>query len=430
MMNETPDIDQYWQALEAVLPTFAEDEQRAAVTLYRELAKGSPVSATQLPAALDVPVASAEDLLGRDFIRSFVYPDEEGHVLGFGGLAAAPMSHKLDLDGRTLWTWCAWDSLFIPEILGEQAQVESRDPPDRGYHPTPRSRPKVFRIFRPRPVPGLDETPEGVGRQENPAVLVAGFGGPIQHGPEEPEVVLDLAIANWRHSLPTLPDSGGLGHRSVWPDLSHSLSPDECVPVPEIEGLRLPPFREQFLEDRRGTVVMPALAGALVRRFRSKVPVDELVNRRRRVLRVCLGMFAALCERRCDLIRCLFGLLPVPMPKGSSLAVGRATVRRCLVPLDEKESAAALLERPNPVPPALAGDVAPVLLPTRHGLRPPARRSHGGRQRSWPWEVRRRHTFHLASPAYVEDSGAGCAGRWPDRRWGPGPLASVAGLAE
>ena len=127
-MNETSDIDQYWQALEAVLPTFAEDEKRAAVTLYRELAKGSPVSATQFAAALDVPVESAEDLLGRDSIRGLVYPDEEGNVLGFGGLAAAPMPHKLHLDERTLWTWCAWDSLFIPEILGEQAQVESRDP--------------------------------------------------------------------------------------------------------------------------------------------------------------------------------------------------------------------------------------------------------------------------------------------------------------
>ena len=154
-MNETPDIDQYWQALEAVLPTFAEDEQRAAVTLYRELAKGSPVSATQLAAALDVPVASAEDLLGRDSIRSFVYPDEEGHVLGFGGLAAAPMPHKLDLDGRTLWTWCAWDSLFIPEILGEQAQVESRDPQTGG-------------TIR------LTVTPEGV-RSQEPETIVVSF---------------------------------------------------------------------------------------------------------------------------------------------------------------------------------------------------------------------------------------------------------------
>ncbi len=33
-MNETPDIDQYWQALAAALPTFAEDEQRAAVTAH------------------------------------------------------------------------------------------------------------------------------------------------------------------------------------------------------------------------------------------------------------------------------------------------------------------------------------------------------------------------------------------------------------
>ena len=158
MMNETPDIDQYWQALEAVLPTFAEDEQRAAVTLYRELAKGSPVSATQLAAALDVPVASAEALLDRDSIRCLVYPDEEGNVLGFGGLAAVPMSHKLHLDGRTLWTWCAWDSLFIPEILGEQAEVESWDPQTGG-------------TIR------LTVTPQGV-RPQEPETTVVSFVAP------------------------------------------------------------------------------------------------------------------------------------------------------------------------------------------------------------------------------------------------------------
>jgi len=155
MMNEAPNIDQYWHALEAALPTFAEDEQRAAVTLYRELAKGSPVSTRQFAAALDVPVASAEALLGRDSIRGLVYPDEEGNVLGFGGLAAAPMPHKLHLDGRTLWTWCAWDSLFIPEILGEQAQVESSDPHTGG-------------TIR------LTVTPEGV-RSQEPETIVVSF---------------------------------------------------------------------------------------------------------------------------------------------------------------------------------------------------------------------------------------------------------------
>src|SRR2546422_6561781 len=59
-------------------------------------------------------------------LKAFVYPDDEGRVLGFGGLAAAPMHHRLEVDGRTLWTWCAWDSLFIPEILGKRARVDRK----------------------------------------------------------------------------------------------------------------------------------------------------------------------------------------------------------------------------------------------------------------------------------------------------------------
>jgi hypothetical protein len=39
-----------------------------------------------------------------DSTKCFVYPDEQGRVLGFGGLAAAPMHHCFEVDGRTLWT--------------------------------------------------------------------------------------------------------------------------------------------------------------------------------------------------------------------------------------------------------------------------------------------------------------------------------------
>ena len=53
-------------------------------------------------------------------------------MLGFGGLAAAQMQHRFEVEGRTLWTWCAWDSLFIPEILGKPARIESRDPQSGG----------------------------------------------------------------------------------------------------------------------------------------------------------------------------------------------------------------------------------------------------------------------------------------------------------
>lgn len=99
-----------------------------AVALYRELAKGQPVDGAKLGQALGVSPAEGRALLARHSIKAFVYPDKQGRVLGFGGLAAAPMQHRFEVEGRTLWTWCAWDTLFIPEILGQPARVESRDP--------------------------------------------------------------------------------------------------------------------------------------------------------------------------------------------------------------------------------------------------------------------------------------------------------------
>lgn len=41
------------------------------------------------------------------------------------------MQHEFRVKGQTLWTWCAWDSLFIPAVLGERADVSSPDPETR-----------------------------------------------------------------------------------------------------------------------------------------------------------------------------------------------------------------------------------------------------------------------------------------------------------
>ena len=57
-----------------------------------------------------------------------VYRDEAGRVVGYWGLAISEMSHRFEVNGRRLSTWCAWDTLFIPELLGKVAQVESLCP--------------------------------------------------------------------------------------------------------------------------------------------------------------------------------------------------------------------------------------------------------------------------------------------------------------
>jgi alkylmercury lyase len=128
---KAPPPAEYWGKLSSHLQPFSADEQRVAIALYRELAKGKAVNADQLGRALGRSPAESRALLQRDAIKAFVHPDNEGRVLGFGGLAAAPMHHRFEVEGRTLWTWCAWDSLFIPEILGRSARVTSPDPETR-----------------------------------------------------------------------------------------------------------------------------------------------------------------------------------------------------------------------------------------------------------------------------------------------------------
>jgi len=127
-MPEVPSVDAYWEGLRPHLRNFSPDEQRAAVTIYRELAKGKAVDEAQLANALGMSIAQCHAFLRRDAIKRFIYSDGEDRVLGFGGLAASPMHHRFEVDGRALSTWCAWDSLFIPEILGRSARVSSPDP--------------------------------------------------------------------------------------------------------------------------------------------------------------------------------------------------------------------------------------------------------------------------------------------------------------
>lgn len=65
MTTKIPPLDQYWEELAGGLPTFSPEEQRAAVALYRELAKGQPVDAAQLGRALGASPWEGRALLSR-----------------------------------------------------------------------------------------------------------------------------------------------------------------------------------------------------------------------------------------------------------------------------------------------------------------------------------------------------------------------------
>lgn len=132
-------------------PRLDRNERHLAVSLYRALAEGRPVS-----------VASLAQRCGRDESRVAVtlaawpgvFFDEGGSVVGFWGLALSETAHGYATGGRQLYTWCAWDTLFITPILDQVAEVRSSCP------------------VTGRPV-SLTVGPEGLRRVEPPETVVS-----------------------------------------------------------------------------------------------------------------------------------------------------------------------------------------------------------------------------------------------------------------
>lgn len=121
-------LDELWEATTALDPEYSPEERRAGLALLRELAKGEPVSSEQLAQALGTSTSEAEELLKGSALTPFTHLGEDGRVAGFWGLSTVRTHHRFTIGERTLWTWCAEDSLFLPGLIGETAQIESQDP--------------------------------------------------------------------------------------------------------------------------------------------------------------------------------------------------------------------------------------------------------------------------------------------------------------
>ncbi len=125
LMTLEPDPLNLAALLDAFPKEFVEispQEQELSMVLYRLLARGEPVTHPQLAEATAMPVAEVDRWLAQWL---GVYHDDAGRVTGFLGLALNETPHKLRLDGRELYAWCAWDTLFLPALMGKAVDVIS-----------------------------------------------------------------------------------------------------------------------------------------------------------------------------------------------------------------------------------------------------------------------------------------------------------------
>src|SRR3954453_11053479 len=102
-------VEELARAIGAARPSLEPEEERLALAVYRLLAEGEPVSVTALANHLDRSAVVVERSLDG---WPAVFRDDEQRVVGFHGLALGETAHRFRVDGRDLYAWCAWDTLF------------------------------------------------------------------------------------------------------------------------------------------------------------------------------------------------------------------------------------------------------------------------------------------------------------------------------
>ena len=118
----THDLDKLSDFFVSTFPHMNHGEQVLARTIYQQLALGEPLSLQQLAGITEQAVDTIKETLEN---WGGTFYNDDGNIIGFWGIAIGETPHRIQMNGRDSYTWCAWDTLFIPELVGATAQVTS-----------------------------------------------------------------------------------------------------------------------------------------------------------------------------------------------------------------------------------------------------------------------------------------------------------------
>ena len=144
---EKPSLNDLAEILAPAFPKRNQLEQKVSVQIHRLLAHGRPLTRQHVADSLQLPVETINDMLSRWW---GIHYDHRNQIVAYWGLSIHPTQHHFEVDGHKLFTWCAWDTLFLPEILQADVRVESQCAttrarirltlsPDRVTHVQPRN---------------------------------------------------------------------------------------------------------------------------------------------------------------------------------------------------------------------------------------------------------------------------------------------------
>ena len=117
-----PSLETIAERLSELLRCEQEDLCRPIV---QQVTRGKPVAPAALRASLQVSPDELEQRLAK--LPPDVEFDQAGNIVGLGA-TLVPTSHRFQMGGKLLYTWCAFDTVLFPPSLHVEAQVQSTCP--------------------------------------------------------------------------------------------------------------------------------------------------------------------------------------------------------------------------------------------------------------------------------------------------------------
>ena len=103
-----------------------EEQQELRVAIYRHLAQGKPVSINDLASSLSIPLKKVEEMLQSTKNVSY---DTDGKIEEYAGLSPVRRTpHQLIIEGKTIYNWCALDTLVFGLLIQKPAKIKSKSP--------------------------------------------------------------------------------------------------------------------------------------------------------------------------------------------------------------------------------------------------------------------------------------------------------------
>ena len=135
MLGKTKElsVDEVIEAWTAQINSLPEEKRKQikhsnAITdiLLNFLAEGNPISPQMLAEKADLDADTTESIF-KQLRRGAGELDRDGNLVGLA-LSLTPTPHRFRLSDRELYAWCSLDTMFLPGLLGQRAEIESTCP--------------------------------------------------------------------------------------------------------------------------------------------------------------------------------------------------------------------------------------------------------------------------------------------------------------